>query len=309
MNSKHVRNLLIIDDEKDLLESLKLFLESSGFSVTTCLTVDQATNALKHKDFDLVITDIEMPIQTGLDFIEVQFEVYGLTTPVIVMSGKANMGYLTEALRLGVSDFVTKPIQPNLLLDIIRSRIKKNKRKNLDFDLENSQMTFNKSFVFYPSDYIYNSIVGYLFAEIQKNIKLNPYKKNEVYLVLEEAISNAFLHGIWQLTPEERLSDRETLEKVLQKKEEEAKNKKKRGVFVEFNFSRVTEKMTILVKDTGEGFNYDQFLSQIDSAMESRKLSGRGIFLIHTLSEKLIYHDGGSKIEIIIDVSNKNEKT
>ena len=304
MNSKLVRNLLIIDDEKDLLESLKLFLESSGFDVTTCLTVDQATNALKHKDFDLVLTDIEMPIQTGLDFIEIQFEVYGLTTPVIVMSGKANMVYLTEALRLGVSDFVTKPIQPNLLLDIIRNRIKKNKRKNLDFDLDHSLMNFNKSFIFYPEDYIYNSVVGYLFSEIQKNIKLNPYKKNEVYLILEEAISNAFLHGIWQLTLEERLSDKETLEKTLLQRELEANDSIKRGVFVEFLFNRVTEKMTMIIKDTGAGFNYEQFLAQIDSTMESRQFSGRGIFLMYTLSEKLLYHDGGSKIEIIIDVAN-----
>jgi DNA-binding response OmpR family regulator len=302
MKKPIVRKLLLIDDELEFLESLKIFLESNGYFVSIAQNLEQSISAIQKHDFDLILTDIEMPIQSGLDVIEMLVEGLGVSTPIVLLTGRANITNLTEALRLGVTDFVTKPVQPNPLLDTIKYQINKHKRKYQDYDLDHALVNFNKKYIFIPDEYLNFSIVSFLFSEIQKNMYVEPIKKNELFLILEEALSNAFIHGCWQLSLTERNFDNENLKKFLSVKNRQSISTKQ-YVTVEMLFVRSSGRMHITVSDTGIGFDHKYYMSTLSEMTLLDHCSGRGLFLMHTLSEKMTFSKNGSQIEIVLKIS------
>jgi DNA-binding response OmpR family regulator len=312
MKIKTKRKLLIIDDEKELLESLKLFLSGYNFDVNTFSNIDQAIASITHNNYDLILTDIEMPIKSGIHFVEIVTEGLGVTVPILFMTGKVNVEYLTEAIRLGVADFIAKPIQPNQLLEIINHQINRSKTKLLGFELDHATINFQKSYKFYSEEYFTNSIVRYLFTEIIKNISLSAYKKNELYLVLEEVISNAFFHGLWKLTEHERNLNREALLEIIFDRQEMVNVSNLADsdfVYVEVGYKQANEMLYITVKDSGKGFNFKKYIQTIENAIDFKSLTGRGLFLINTLCEKMSFSDEGSRIDLEINTKSGNEKT
>ncbi|MGI9286165.1 MAG: SpoIIE family protein phosphatase [Pseudomonadales bacterium] len=103
------RRILVIDDDRVIRQSIAAYLEDSGFEVL--LADDGATglNVYRHEAPDLVVCDLRMP---GLDGISVLHEIAkdGTDTPIIVISGAGVMADVVEALRIGASDYLIKPI-------------------------------------------------------------------------------------------------------------------------------------------------------------------------------------------------------
>jgi len=295
--AKH--KLLIIDDEVELLHSLKLSFERENFYVRTCSNVPLALDTIKKEPFDLILTDIEMPIKSGLDFIATLQKSYDISIPIIIMSGKTKIDYLTAAIKLGVVDFISKPINPVELKKVLAMQIYKNKQRRKDFDLKHTIESFSKTFTFTPDDYFHNSISNFLHVEVQKNLNVNLSTNNEIFLILDEAISNAFLHGVWNLSNEERILNKETLIELTKTK----KLKKKPVVKVTIEYLKAKNMLRFTVKDTGVGFDYDKYLGMSDVVLINHEAStGRGLSFITALSEKVAFHDGGSMIEIWVKI-------
>ncbi len=103
------RRILVIDDDRVIRQSIAAYLEDSGFDVL--LADDGATglNAYRQENPDLVVCDLRMP---GLDGISVLQEIAkdDSDTPIIVISGAGVMADVVEALRIGASDYLIKPI-------------------------------------------------------------------------------------------------------------------------------------------------------------------------------------------------------
>ncbi len=103
------RRILVIDDDRVVRQSIGAYLEDSGFDVL--LADDGATglNVYRHERPELVVCDLRMP---GLDGISVLHEIAkdGRDTPIIVISGAGVMADVVEALRIGASDYLIKPI-------------------------------------------------------------------------------------------------------------------------------------------------------------------------------------------------------
>jgi DNA-binding response OmpR family regulator len=310
MKQPIVRKLLLIDDELEFLQSLKLFLDSSGYFVSIAQNLDQAISAIQKHDFDLILTDIEMPIRSGIEIVEMLVEGLGVMVPIVILTGFSDKLNLSVALRLGISDFITKPVQPNMLLDVIKYQINKHKRKSQDFDLDHALVNLKKKYIFIPEEYFNFSIVSFLFSEIQKSLFIEPVKKNELFMILEEALSNAFLHGIWQLSIIERSYDIETL---IQRVAEinllnRAIKNTKQYVTVDLLYVRSTGRLHITITDTGSGFDYQLFMSNLSETQVMDQIHGRGIFLIKTLSEQMTFSNNGSQIEIILKISEPEKE-
>lgn len=305
----NLKKILIVDDEHELLTSLKLVLESSGFQVTACNNVDHAVNAINNSFFDLVITDIEMPVKTGLDLIRILREGLDVSIPIIIMTGKATTDYLAEAIKVGASDFIPKPIIKKNLIQIIDNQLKKAKRLKLDFNLTHSLNKLSKMYVFHPIEFFEKSIVEFLNSEIRKSFKLNPMKRNEIYLILEEIITNAFYHGLWQFSKEERMLDRLTQMSLINQKHMSHNSQfKDCFVKVEFLYDKVSDSLVISVKDTGAGFDFSKYMSfNSNTVLDSLNPTGRGLFLIKTLSNKVDFFENGSKIQVIVNLDSNDQ--
>lgn len=120
--------VLLVDDEEMVTQGLSRFVpwEETGFRVAgTASSADKALAFLEKTPVDLVITDITMPVKSGLDLIEALREKYpGIKT--VILSGYSDFAYAQQAIRLGALDYLTKPINfgaIRTLLERVRAKL------------------------------------------------------------------------------------------------------------------------------------------------------------------------------------------
>ncbi len=112
--------VLLVDDEVDLLDILKMDMESLGYEALTANNGLEALNIMKRvKDGTLwinaILSDINMPVKNGLLFLR-ELRAMGLETPFVFFSGYGDKEKTIEALRLGALDFLEKPYDPDTLI-------------------------------------------------------------------------------------------------------------------------------------------------------------------------------------------------
>ena len=115
-----VNTILVVDDEELICEFLKDGLSSHGYSVDTAISIGEAFDLSKEKDYDLIITDVIMDQGDGFDLLQ------GLrdkNVPIIVISGGGRMNasdYLGMASGLGAFATLQKPFELAKLVEIIK---------------------------------------------------------------------------------------------------------------------------------------------------------------------------------------------
>jgi diguanylate cyclase (GGDEF)-like protein len=115
-------NILIVDDDTAVLESLKEYIQLVGFVTLTAGSSEEALDLLKVADVEIVITDILLPGMDGLELTEQAKNKYG--ADVIVMTGYSGNYSYEEAINKGASDFVFKPVRFEELLLRVRRVLK-----------------------------------------------------------------------------------------------------------------------------------------------------------------------------------------
>lgn len=126
--------VLLVDDEERVTQGMARFVpwEETGFSVVGCATsVARALVFVEKEPVDLVITDIQMPVQSGLDLIRLMKPTYP-QTKYVILSAYSEFSYAQEALRLGAFDYLTKPInfgQMKTLLLKLREQLDAERRR------------------------------------------------------------------------------------------------------------------------------------------------------------------------------------
>jgi DNA-binding NtrC family response regulator len=111
-------NILIVDDDQIIRDSLKEILRVEGYEVDAAESADQAIIKLANKTFDLVLLDLQMP---GMDGLEVLSEVTRLApdTRVILLTAHGSLESAIEALRFGAHDYILKASSPGAVLSSI----------------------------------------------------------------------------------------------------------------------------------------------------------------------------------------------
>ncbi|ADN01513.1 sigma-54-dependent transcriptional regulator [Spirochaeta thermophila] len=102
-------NVLVADDEKNIREGLKTFLEMEGYEVFLAEDGDRAKKILDEEDIDLVIADLKMPGMPGDELLRYVVGGYP-TVPVIILTGHGTIESAVQAMRDGAFDFLTKPL-------------------------------------------------------------------------------------------------------------------------------------------------------------------------------------------------------
>ncbi len=111
---------LIVDDSASTLESLEQLVKLEGFTTATAATMDQARAELSRQPPDVVLVDLNLPDGSGLTLFD---SINGLSeTPpaVVLITGQASLDSAVEALRRGVSDYLTKPLDVERLRKILQ---------------------------------------------------------------------------------------------------------------------------------------------------------------------------------------------
>ena len=116
-------HLLLVDDDLNTLASLSRAFRMAGHEVTVCDNAIRALESLRSEAFDLVFSDVVMPGKTGLDLLE-EMKSLGLKTPIIMISGQANIEMAVRATKLGALDFLEKPLSTDKLLLTIENALR-----------------------------------------------------------------------------------------------------------------------------------------------------------------------------------------
>ena len=116
--------LLIIDDEKDIRDSLKDILIDEGYEIHLAENALEAKKIKLSQTFDLILLDIWMPDIDGLSLLKEWASNNEINCPVIMMSGHGTIDTAIEATKIGATDFLEKPISLQKLLKTISSSLK-----------------------------------------------------------------------------------------------------------------------------------------------------------------------------------------
>jgi two-component system phosphate regulon response regulator OmpR len=118
-------HILVVDDDTRLRELLRTFLSKNGFRVTVASQAAEARERLGVLDFDLIVLDVMMPGQTGLDFAsEIR---RNDDVPILMLTAMGDTKDRIAGLETGVDDYLGKPFEPRELLLRIQNVLKRNR--------------------------------------------------------------------------------------------------------------------------------------------------------------------------------------
>ena len=206
-------HILVVDDDDGTRDLVKKYLNENNFLITTAKSAEDAGEKVKIIKFDLIILDIMMPGQTGLEFLSENKK--KINTPVILLTAKGESKERIEGLEVGADDYLPKPFEPKELILRIRNILNKTKKydtkrvikfdnikidlnkliihkNNEEFKINNTEKIILEKMINSPGesfarDYIGNLIdidkersIDVIITRLRKKIEIDP--KNPKYL-------------------------------------------------------------------------------------------------------------------------------
>jgi two-component system phosphate regulon response regulator OmpR len=112
---KKILKILVIDDDTRLRNLLGKFLEENGFETMLAKDTEEAKSFLNTQKFDLLIVDVMLPNQNGIEFTH-NFRLSSNNTPIIILTARGEQDDRIKGLEVGADDYMPKPFEPKELL-------------------------------------------------------------------------------------------------------------------------------------------------------------------------------------------------
>ena len=116
-------HLLLVDDDPNTLASLSRAFRLAGHEATVCDNAARAVELLRTESFDLILSDVVMPGRSGLELLE-DLKKARVKTPIVLISGQANIEMAVKATKLGALDFLEKPLSTDKLLITVENALR-----------------------------------------------------------------------------------------------------------------------------------------------------------------------------------------
>jgi len=292
---------LMIDDDAEFLGSMQKLLELYGYDSDIAVSGSEAIRKLSLVNYDLVISDVMMPMIGGFEILERVKNTINQDIPVILVTGeKICAETVIKAINLGVADFIQKPFYDyQIIKAIIKQKVRMERadhHKNCHLFVVDLQAQYE----FSPLDYININIPDLIISQYAKC--LSPSIRNELMMCLEEMVSNAFIHGIFKLGAKyKELNSEEYNQEISQMLLDPEVSDKLVSVHV--FLEKTKGKVSISVTDPGSGFNFAPYIlkepgKQTDRTEVPTHELFRGLSLIQVLADKTTFLMNGRMIRI-----------
>jgi len=130
MSMRKPPKILIVDDDPSICNMFERFLTTNGYEVRTSNDGQEALFLLRSEFFNLIVLDIRLPGIDGLSLLS-KIKNFSPDTEVIMITGYWNMETAVQSFKLGAYDYLTKPIELNLLLQVVKKTLEK---QTLEFE-------------------------------------------------------------------------------------------------------------------------------------------------------------------------------
>ncbi len=118
-----MNKILVCDDERDIVNALKIYLTGEGYEVVEAFNGKEALEVLKKEEIHLVLMDIMMPIMDGIEAMVELRKNYNI--PVILLTAKSEDMDKVLGLNVGADDYITKPFNPVELIARVKSQLRR----------------------------------------------------------------------------------------------------------------------------------------------------------------------------------------
>ena len=137
-------HILVVDDDDGIRDLVKQYLTENNFLITTAKNAIDAKEKISIIKFDLIVLDIMMPGQSGLEFTLENKD--KINTPIILLTAKGEASERIEGLEVGADDYLPKPFEPKELVLRIKNILNKTKSKNIKriIKFDNIEIDLNK---------------------------------------------------------------------------------------------------------------------------------------------------------------------
>ncbi len=116
--------ILLADDEEDIKIVVRMFLESSGYEVVTAYDGLDAVEKIRDCKPDLILMDIMMPVMDGIEVTrQIKERDETKDIPVVMLTAAAQSTMVERAMQAGAADYLSKPFEPEHMLEIIKKHL------------------------------------------------------------------------------------------------------------------------------------------------------------------------------------------
>lgn len=122
-----MKKVLVVDDDPNIVEVLRLYFDKDGFAVVSCLSGDRALDTFSVAQPDIVILDLMLPGKDGYDICREIRKVSD--TPIIMLTARTDTLDKVVGLELGADDYVQKPFEPKELLARVKAVLRRTEKK------------------------------------------------------------------------------------------------------------------------------------------------------------------------------------
>lgn len=116
-------NILICDDQPDIVNALKIYLEPEGYNLYEAFTGKEAVEVVKNNEIHLILLDVMMPVMDGITATG-QIRKFS-NAPIILLTAKSETEDKVLGLNMGADDYITKPFVPVEVLARVRSQLRR----------------------------------------------------------------------------------------------------------------------------------------------------------------------------------------
>jgi CheY-like chemotaxis protein len=286
--------ILVVDDAKIDRLLARSLLEAGHYEVECVASGKLALEALERRRPDAVVTDLVMPEMDGLELVA-HLRALDAEVPVILMTSRGSEEIAVAALQAGASSYVPKRLLEGhlfeTLTDVLAVSEDRLSEQRILASMQRSSFEFEL-----PNDVkLVSPLVRHLQGATRQMGLCDAAQCNQVAMALHEAVQNAAEHGNLELQSDMRDDDLEAYFALMESRAESAPFKDRR-IRVQAQLDR--DQASFTVADEGPGFDPAE-LPDPTEPTNLEKLSGRGVLLMRTFMDEVIYNDIGNAVTLV----------
>ena len=293
-------NILVVDDSAADRELAGHLLEKQGWTVAYAEDGRQALAQLRASGVDLVLTDLVMPDVDGLALVE-RVKVDYPAVPVVLMTARGSEEIAVRALDSGAASYVPKSLVVRDLVEVVtRILDASSEHKSYKRLLGGLQAA---SFVLENDPELISSLVSYLTQVLRDSEMFDEADCHRIATALDEALTNACYHGNLEVRSEIREHDPRAYRALATRRRTVAPYRDRR-IRVSTDFT--SGEARFVITDEGQGFAVDAIPDPTGTESLERP-SGRGVFLMKTFMDDVLYNESGNEVTLLKRRSGKAE--
>ena len=284
MINMNTTTILVVDDDEINLEIVQEYLDDKPYNIITALNGEQAWQAIENNALDLILLDRMMPDVDGLEILKKikKKEAYK-AIPVIMQTARSSEEDIIDGLKSGAHYYLTKPFEQDILLSVVSTALT-DRKNHLKLQDQINQSTQGISLMQAGTFHFKTIEQANSLATVIANAFPEPAK---VVLGLSELMINAVEHGNLGITYKEKslfMKEKKLAAEIQHRLE---LNPQK---YVQVNFCRSDEKLSVNINDQGKGFDWQKYMKA--DASRAHDSHGRGIMMANMLSFDAIEYLG-----------------